>query len=138
MEKIKKNHSICSIGYHLIWTTKFRHQILKNAVEIETKKIFAEVCIQYEWLLRTIEVMPDHVHLFVQTDHLTRPVDIVKTIKSISAVHLFHRFPDLKKQKFWGSGLWSDGTYYSTVGHISEETVQKYISNQKNGSHPHP
>jgi putative transposase len=75
--------------------------------------------------------MPDHVHIFVQADHTTAPVTIAKTLKSISAVHLFNKFPDLKKRKFWGSDLWSQGTYSATVGHISENAVKKYIETQK-------
>ena len=54
-----------------------------------------------------------------------------KTLKSISAVHLFNLFPALKSRKFWGSGFWSRSTYYPTVGHIAEETVRTYIEMQK-------
>jgi putative transposase len=75
--------------------------------------------------------MPDHVHLFIQTDHLTAPVTIASTLKSISAVYLFSRFPTLKKQKFWGTGLWNPSTYYGTVGDMTEAVVKKYIENQK-------
>jgi len=54
-----------------------------------------------------------------------------QTLKSVSAVYIFEKFPKLKGRKFWGSGLWSRGTYYATVGSISEESVKKYIDNQK-------
>ncbi|WP_425354773.1 transposase [Limnoraphis robusta] len=37
----------------------------------------------------------------------------------------------MKRRKFWGSRMWSDGTYYGSVGHISEEAVRKYIETQK-------
>jgi putative transposase len=75
--------------------------------------------------------MPDHVHIFVQADHTTAPVEIAKTLRSISAVHIFNKFPTLKGRKFWGSGLWSRGTYYASVGHISEDALRKYIQTQK-------
>jgi putative transposase len=78
-----------------------------------------------------MEILPDHVHMFVQANHLTAPVEIAKTLKSISAVHIFGRFPKLKGRRFWGSGLWSRGTYYASVGHISEESIRKYIDSQK-------
>lgn len=131
MKTIKKSHAVCSIGYHLIWCTKYRHPVLTGNIEIELKQIFAETCKHYGWLLTAIEVMPDHVHLFVQSDHLVSPIAIVSALKSISAIQIFTLFPALKGQKFWGSGLWSKGTYYSTVGHISEKVVRKYIENQK-------
>ncbi|MEH1784307.1 IS200/IS605 family transposase [Nostoc sp.] len=76
--------------------------------------ILGETCQTYGWALHAIEIMPDHVHVFVQADHTTAPVEIAKTMKSISAVHIFSTFKDLKKRRFWGSGLWSDGTFYHT------------------------
>lgn len=80
---------------------------------------------------KEFSVMPDHCHLFVQADHMTAPGEIVKTLKSISAVYIFTKFPDLKKRKFWGSGLWSPSKALFSVGHISEEAVKRYIETQK-------
>jgi putative transposase len=56
----------------------------------------------------------------------------VKTLKSISAVWIFRKFPNLKNRKFWGSGLWSKGYYIGTAGTVSADTIRKYIENQKN------
>lgn len=123
-------HATFSLGYHIIWCTKYRHQVLTGKVQIELKRILSEACATYDWSVGALEVMPDHVHIFVQADHETAPVTIAKTLKSISAVHIFNSFPGLKGKKFWGSGLWSRGTYYATVGHISEDVVKRYIDNQ--------
>ena len=46
-------------------------------------------------------------------------------------VHIFTAFPKLKERKFWGSGLWSRGCCYGSVGAVTEESVKKYIENQK-------
>lgn len=76
--------------------------------------------------------MPDHIHLFVSAPPYIAPTEIVKTIKSISAVEVFKTFKDLKRKKFWGSGLWSKGYYVGTAGTVTDETIQKYIEEQKN------
>jgi len=131
MRTMSSNHAVFALGYHIIWCPKYRHAVFDDALAIELKRIIAETCSVYGWELQEIAVMPDHVHVFVQADHLTAPVEIAKTLKSISAVHIFHAFPKLKGRKFWGSGLWSRGTYYATVGHISEEAVRRYIESQK-------
>ena len=128
---MSRQHAKFSLGYHIIWCPKYRHCVLTGAVEVELKKILVETCKQRDWLLVELEIMPDHVHVFLQADHLTAPVEIVRTLKSMSAVYLFSVFPNLKGRKFWGSGLWSKGTYYATVGHISEEAVRAYIRSQK-------
>ena len=46
-------------------------------------------------------------------------------------IGIFTKFPKLKGKKFWASGLWSRSTYYGAVGHVSEDTVKKYIEDQK-------
>lgn len=46
-------------------------------------------------------------------------------------IHIFTAFPKLKERKFWGSGLWSRGCYYGSVGAVTEENVKMYIENQK-------
>lgn len=131
MEIKRNNHSVHKLGYHLIWCTKYRHEVLTGAVEIHLKNIIAQTCAHYGWDLKEIEVMPDHVHLFIQADPATAPSQIAKTLKSISAVHIFTAFPKLKGRKFWGSGLWSPSTYYGSVGQVSEQTVRRYIQEQK-------
>ena len=68
--------------------------MLTGAVDVETKTILAV------WLdtLKAIEVMPEHVHLFLEA---SAPSSIARTLKSISAVHIFTSFPKLKERKFW-------------------------------------
>ena len=131
MDIMKSNHAVHSIAYHIVFCTKYRHKVLVGSVEVDTKRIIGQICKHYNWKLKSLEIMPDHVHIFLQTDHTIAPFRIAQIIKSISAVYIFTKYPELKGQKFWGSGLWSPSTYYGTVGHISEETVQKYIESQK-------
>jgi putative transposase len=78
--------------------------------------------------------MPDHVHLFISVPPYIAPTDIVKTIKSITAIELFKNYSDLKTNKFWGSGLWSKGYYVATAGNVTADTIQRYIDEQKKQS----
>lgn len=135
MQKISENNCVHSIGYHIIWCPKYRHCVLTDDIAIETKHIIAQTCAEYGWILHAIEIMPDHVHLFIQTDHQVAPINVVQTLKSISAVYIFTKFPKLKSRKFWGSGLWSRGTYYGSVGSVSEDAVKHYIETQYNRPH---
>lgn len=131
MDMHKNSHQVYEIGYHIIWCTKFRNKVLIDAVEIICRQIITETCVNYNWSLEEIEIMPDHIHIFVRCSPQVSPSEISKTLKSISAVKLFSEFPKLKSNKFWGTGLWSPSTYFGTVGHISEETVRNYIQTQK-------
>ena len=95
------------------------------------KLILNETAIAYGWKIGALEIMPDHVHVLIEAPHTIAPVTIAQTLKSISAVRLFYAFPNLKEKKFWGTGLWSKGTFYGTVGSTSEENIKKYVEQQK-------
>ena len=105
--------------------------MLSEGAEVVVKHTIAQACVTYEWRVKALEVMDDHVHLFVQIPHTEAPVAVARTLKSLTALAVFTQFPEIKKQRFWGSGLWSAGTFYSTVGQISQDTVLKYIESQK-------
>ncbi len=131
METQRNSHQVYEIGYHIIFCTKYRHKALTGTVETTCRNAIAETCVAYGWQLKEIEVMPDHVHLFISAPPQDAPAEIAKTIKSISAVKIFTIHPGLKGRKFWGNGLWSPSTYFGTVEHISEDTVRRYIQTQK-------
>jgi len=131
LENIKSSHAVHAIGIHFVWCTKYRHSVLKNGVDVVVKQTIGEACGVYNWKCRAIEVMPDHVHVFLQINHTDSPCNVAKTLKSLTAVAVFYAFPKLKGAKFWGSGLWSDGTYYGSCGNASQESIQRYIESQK-------
>ncbi len=131
MECLSSSHAKHSIGYHVIFCPKFRNTVFHEPMATSLKNILHQTAVHYGWIIHALEIMPGHVHIFVQSDHTTAPMVIAKTLKSISAVDLFNRYSHLKQRSFWGSGLWSKGTFYSTVGHVSKEVVQKYIADQK-------
>jgi len=131
MRKIYEKSCVHELGIHLVFCTKYRKAIFTGLIEIELKEILGQTCAEYGWKVQGLEIMPDHVHLFLQVGPEDQPNDIVRTLKSISAVHIFGKFPKLKGRKFWGSGLWSPGSYCGSVGNVNEETIRKYIENQK-------
>ena len=118
--------------YHIIWCPKFRYSVLKNSIDDTLKKILFDVCNQYGYTIKALEVMPDHIHIFVDCPQTVAPFDIARTLKSISAIELFKAYPQLKQFYVRCGKLWSNGYFVSTVGHISETAVKKYIEEQKN------
>ena len=71
MQILASSHAKHSLGYHIIFCPKYRHQVLKGAIEVELKRILVETCKAYNWLCHSLEVMPDHCHIFIQADHTT-------------------------------------------------------------------
>ena len=128
------NHCKFLIQYHIIWCPKFRFNVLKGNVESELKQILWIISTQYEFEIKEIEIMPDHIHLFISTKPTIAPTDVVRILKGISARELFKKFPKLKEFYNRSGSLWSKGYFASTVGKVSEETVKRYIQEQKTRS----
>lgn len=84
--------------------------------------------------MKELEVMPDHIHMFVSTKPTVAPTDVIRTFKSISAIEVFKRLPRLKRFDSRCGSLWSKGYFVSSVGKVSEETVKRYIQEQKSKS----
>jgi putative transposase len=121
---------VFNIGYHIVWSTKYRRKVLVDDVESACKNLFAEIAEANDFVISAMEVMPDHVHVFVAAHPKYSPGSIVKSLKGISGKALFSMFPELRK-KFRCGHIWNPSTYYGTVGDVSREMVEKYIRMQK-------
>lgn len=131
MDVKRTAHSVYNLNYHIVLCPKYRHKVFVNDVETFVKVRIREICENYGWEVLALEVMPDHLHLFVSAPPKIAPLTIASTLKSILAVDVFRKFSDLKGCKFWGSGLFSRGCYYGSAGTVSSATIMKYIEEQK-------
>jgi putative transposase len=131
MKTKRTKHSVYNLNYHIVLVSKYRHKVFLGAIETYVKSKLQEVCDSYEWELISHEVMPEHIHVFVSASPKVAPLTIASTLKSIVAREVFKTFPTLKAKRFWGSGLFSDGCYYGSVGTVSVNTIKKYIAEQK-------
>lgn len=125
------SHCRFSLQYHIIWCPKFRYHVLTPDKQDSLKQILSEICIEYRYRIKALEVMDDHVHIFLSAPQTVAPCDIVRTLKSRSAIEMFRAFPELKTFYARCGALWSRGYYISTVGHVSAATVRRYIEEQK-------
>ena len=136
MKKQKKDNLIhartCvyNINYHIVWSVKYRRYVLKEEVAKRLKEILNDVSYSKEFNIKTMEIMEDHVHLFVSAHPKISPSYIVKMSKGISGRLLLKEYPQIR-QKLWKGKLWNPSYYIETIGHISEDTVRKYIEDQK-------
>jgi putative transposase len=119
-----------NIGYHIVWSTKYRKQVIKSSIETELKKILLNIADEKGFIIKYMEVMPDHIHVFASAAPKISPSYIYKMLKGISARKLFLKFPKLQSQ-LWKGHLWNPSTYIETVGHVSEDVIKKYIEDQK-------
>ena len=129
MKYNRSNTSVFNIGYHLIWCSKYRRKVLTFKIEKRLKILLINKAAEIGVIIKKMEIMPDHVHLFVKASPLFSPHKIVQQFKGYTSRILRQEFKTLK------SGiptLWTRSYYCESIGHISETTIKKYIDNQKN------
>ncbi len=127
----RKSSAVYNLNYHFIWCPKYRKPILeepglKEFLEDQIQTIAATK----EWEILALEIMPDHIHLFLSTTPFDSPTSMVKVLKGVTALRLFKTFPELRN-KYWKGKLWSPSYYVGTAGQVSAETIQKYIEKQR-------
>lgn len=123
------SHCVYNLGYHIVFCPKYRRKVLVDGIDERLKELLKEKAQELEITIESMEVMPDHVHLFIRSKP-TYPVHfVVNQLKGYSSVKLRKEFPKLKSRL---PTLWTRSYFVESVGHISEDTMKKYIENQKN------
>lgn len=123
------NKAVFNLGYHFIWCPKYRRNVLVGQVESRLKELLIEKASRIDVVIESLEVMPDHVYLFVKTTPVNSHHYIVQQLKGYTSRILRKEFESLRKRI---PTLWTRSYYVESVGHISEDTVKRYIENQKN------
>ena len=110
---------------------KYRRKVLTGEVEEKLKETIKNIAFMHEWEIEAMEVMPDHVHLFLSAPPRYSPSQIVNIVKSWTYKVLYRKYKEIRQQ-LWGGSLWCEGYFVSTVNDSTTKTeVRKYIENQK-------
>ena len=124
----KNAGAVFALKYHIVWCPKYRRPVLTSEVENRLRQLLAEKAAELDMTIHALEVMPDHVHLFVEADPTLSVAEIVNRFKGYTSRVLRQEFTMLRSRL---PTLWSRSYYCGTVGAVSEATVKRYIANQK-------
>lgn len=126
---VNSSTSVYNLGYHIIWCPKYRRRILIDSIENRLREIILSKCEELDCQVKELNIMPDHVHLFVKTKPTIAPHFLIQQIKGSSSRILRTEFKELKSKL---PNMWTRSYYIESVGHISENNIKKYIQEQKN------
>lgn len=124
----KNAGAVFSLKYHCVWCPKYRRPVLTDAVETRLAELIREAAAMRGMTVHALEIMPDHVHLFVETDPRWAPAEFVGKFKANTSRVLRTEFPHLRSRL---PTLWSRSYFCATVGAVSEATIRRYIESQK-------
>lgn len=112
----------------MIFCPKYRRKVLIDGVDERLKLLLKEKEEEFGYRILEMEIMPDHVHLLIDTEPERNVVEIVNHIKGYTSHVLRQEFPWLKKRL---PTLWTRSKFISSVGAVTLEVVEKYIEDQK-------
>lgn len=120
--------SVYSLKYHLVWCPKYRRKVLSGEIAEELRSLLYQKAQELNVTIEALEIMPDHVHLFIQSDPTEAPQRLANQFKGYTSRVLRMKFPELRSRL---PSLWSRSYYVGSIGQVSEETVKRYIEMQK-------
>jgi len=136
VEITKHKHSIGQSAYHFVWRPKynikaFRHPYPRTVCEEALRFVAA----QWKIKIYEMEVMTNHIHIFVEIPPTMTVSFALQILKGGSARIFFKRctiWREVFLRNGWKLHLWSPGKFFRSVGCVTAEVVENYIRNSNN------
>ena len=124
-------HAVYETLYHLVWSPKYRRDVLPGEIRQRGQELFADLAEQYDITLEEMEVSRDPLPIFCSFPPRYAIAQVVTRCKSLSARAILREFPRIKR-RLWGGELWEDGSLARTVGDkVTAEVIRRYIQQHR-------
>ena len=115
----------------MVFVVKYRKSLISSEVFEFMKEICRGIEERYFLFFDAIGHENNHVHIVVEGAPRYSPSRIMQICKSILAIQIFKKFPEIKEEELWGGEFWSDGGHIDTIGDGRALTaVKNYVLNQ--------
>lgn len=122
-----KETCVFLMNYHIIWCPKRRRKVLVDRVKTRLEELIRETAPVLACELLALEILPDHLHVFVSATPQWAPNQIIARLKGKSSRILREEFPILRRMP----SLWTRSYFISTAGNVSADTIRRYIEAQR-------
>src|ERR1700733_59731 len=90
--------AVFNLSYHLIWCPKYRRSVLTEEIQPRLLELLYEKAAELEVEIVEVNILPDHVHVFVRTKPIHSPQFVVGQLKGYTSRILRQEFPKLKSR----------------------------------------
>lgn len=98
------SHSIWYCKYHLVWTTKYRYEVLSGEVGLRCRELLRKIARSKEMQIYAGSVNRDHVHMLISIPPYMSVSKAVQYLKGKSSHKLLTEYKSLRK-RYWGQHL---------------------------------
>jgi putative transposase len=81
-------HTVYSLHYHFVFTTKYRKSVLVGEIGQTVRDLIREICRSEDIEILEGHVRPDHVHLLLSAPPHLSPSRVMQAIKGKTSHHL--------------------------------------------------
>jgi putative transposase len=134
--EIKKNrHSIFSLNYHLVVSTKYRHKCITKELLEELKNI-AKNIFENSWGCDIIEMdwEEDHIHVLFSAPPQVQLSKLVNSFKTVSSRLIRKKYSDYLSKYFWKPYFWGASYGIFSTWWAPLEVIKEYVQNQNTPS----
>jgi putative transposase len=103
------SHTVWDCKYHLVWTTKYRYQVLEGEVGQRCRELLREIARSLELVIYAGSINRDHVHMLIEIPPNVSVSRAVQYMTGRSSHKLLSEYARLR-QRYWGQHLWRAGT----------------------------
>jgi putative transposase len=112
-------HTVHSLHYHSVFTTKYRKPVLAGHT---LRNLIREICRSEDIEILQGHIRPDHVHLLLGAPPHLAPSRVMQAIKGKTSHQLLQDYRRLRAT-FWGRHLWGRGYFVASSGNVTDEAI---------------
>jgi putative transposase len=132
MSEVTKGRGyVYTIQYHIVWSVKYRHKIIRDEIEKKLREILYKIAADNEMSIIEYNSDLDHVHLLVDCRPQHYIPDMIKALKGVSARLLMKEQGEELKKKLWGGHVWSSSYFIATESENTKTQIRSYIQSQQ-------
>lgn len=128
MDELKLTHTRANCKYHIVFTPKYRRQIIYGQLKRDIGAILRTLCERKGITIIEASCCKDHIHMYVEIPPKYSVSSVMGYLKGKSSLMIFDRHANLK-YKYGNRHFWCKGYYVDTVGR-NEKKIAEYVRNQ--------
>jgi len=123
---------VYDLYYHIVWCTKYRHEILVDDIKNDFIDIITNICKNNNYELVEINTDLDHVHMLLGLSPQDSIPVVMKTLKGVSARLLNSKHKNELSKVLYDGHIWSPSYYIATTSDNIMDNIKEYIIKQGN------
>lgn len=113
MDKESLSHTRANCKYHIVFTPKYRRQVIYGQLRKDIGEILRTLCERKGVTIIEAAACKDHIHMYAEILPKYAVADIMGYLKGKSSLMIFERHANLK-YKYGNRHFWCKGYYVDT------------------------